>query len=107
MPIKSKKLRLPLFFKPLFWSYNFSSIDLERDKKRIIIQTVNYGQWKHWIWMIKFYGKKEVKEIIKGTPKTEFRAPALKLISLLLGIGKLKYASRSDYIRSQKNLKRT
>lgn len=104
MEPKTKNLNLPLFFKPLFWSYNFSSIDPQRDKKRIILNTINYGGWKHWIWIIKFYRKKEVKRIIEETPRTEFRAPALKLISLLLGIKNLKYASRSDYLRSQKNI---
>jgi hypothetical protein len=101
--MKIKDSKLPLFFKSLFWSYKFSSIDPKRDKKRIVINTINYGRWKHWLWLIKFYGKREIKKIIEETPKTEFRPPALKLISLLLGIGKLKYASRSDYIKSQRN----
>lgn len=100
----NKNSKLPLIFKPLFWSYKFSSIEPERDKKRIIINTINYGRWKHWLWLIKYYGEKEVKKAIEETPKTEFREPALKLICLLLGIKKLKYASRSDYIKSQKNL---
>ncbi|PJB09292.1 hypothetical protein CO121_00770 [bacterium (Candidatus Gribaldobacteria) CG_4_9_14_3_um_filter_36_15] len=104
MRIETKNSKLPLFFKPLFWSYKFSSIDPQRDKKRIIINTINYGNWKHWCWITKFYGKGKVKKIIEETPRTEFRAPALKLISLLLGIKKLKYASRSDYIGSQKGI---
>ncbi len=98
------KAKLPLFLKPLFWSYKFSSVNPQRDKKRIIINTINYGKWEHWLWLIKFYGKEQVKEIIKEIPKTEFREPAMKLICLLLGIKKIKYASRSDYLRSQKNI---
>lgn len=105
MKPKNKNSTFPPFFKPLFWSYKFSSIDPQRDKKRIIINTINYGNWKHWLWIIKFYGKDEVKKTIEEISKTEFRAPALKLISLLLGVKKLKYASRSDYIRSQKNIR--
>ena len=80
------------------------SINPQRDKKRIIINTINYGNWRHWLWVINFYGKEKVKEIIENTPKTEFRKSALKLISLLLKIKEQKYASRSDYIKSQKNL---
>lgn len=98
------KTQLPSFFKPLFWSYKFSSIDPQGNKRRIIIDTINYGNWRHWLWVIRAYGKREVKRIIEETPKTEFRGPALKLICLLLDIKKLKYASRSDYIKSQKNL---
>lgn len=96
--------RLPKFFEPLFWCYKFSSINPKRDKKQIIINTINYGRWDHWLWVIRFYGKREVKRIIEETPKTEFRPQALKLISLLLDIKKLKYASRSDYIKSKRNL---
>ena len=102
--MKTKNKTLPSFFKSLFWSYKFSSIDPKRDKKRIIINTINYGKWEHWLWIINFYGRKKIKEIIRKIPETEFRKPALKLISLLLGIKKQKYASRSDYIKSQKNL---
>jgi len=105
MKSKTKNLKLPLFFKPLFWSYKFSSINPERDKKRIVINTINYGKWRHWLWMIRFYGKKAIKKMVEETPATEFREPALKLICLLLGIKKLKYASRSTYIKSQKNLR--
>jgi len=104
MAIRTKLSKFPLFFKPLFWSYKFSSIDTERDKKRIIINTINYGRWKHWLWAIKYYDKRKLKRIIKEIPKTEFREPALKLISILLGIKKLKYASRSDSIKSKRNI---
>lgn len=96
--------KLPPIFKPLFWSYKFSSVDPDRDKRRIIINTINYGGWKHWLWIIKFYGKKEIKKIIEEIPKTEFRTRVLKLISLLLRVKKLKYASRSDYIKSKRNI---
>jgi len=99
-----QKLRLPEFFSPLLWSYDFSSIDLERDKKRIIINTINYGRWKHWQWIVSHYGNKEVKQFIENTPMSEFRPGALKLASILLGIENLKYASRSDKLKKTKNL---
>lgn len=95
--------KLPSYFKSLFWSYKFSSIDLKRDKKRIIVNTINYGRWEHWLWIIKFYSKKGLKKIVEEIPATEFREPALKLILILLNIENLKYASRSDYIKSQKS----
>ena len=100
----SNTKKLPPSFKSLFWSYKFSSIDPILHKRAIIVNTINYGNWKHWQWIIKKYGSKEVKKIIEETPQTEFRPQSLKLISLLLGIKKLKYASRSDYIRAKKNL---
>lgn len=100
----SNTKKLPSFFKPLFWSYKFSSIDPILHKQVIIINTINYGNWGHWQWIIKKYGPRKVKKIIEETPQTEFRPQALKLISLLLGIKKLKYASRSDYIEAKKSI---
>lgn len=104
MKAKTKNSRLPSFFKPLFWSYKFSSVDPRKNKKTVIVNTINYGNWEHWKWIVNFYGREEMKRIIRETPKSEFRPSALKLISLLLGIRKLKYASRGDYIRSQKGI---
>ena len=95
---------LPSNFKPLFWSYRFSKISPEKDKERIIINTINYGDWEHWKWLIKYYGQKGLKEIIKDIPQSEFRKRALKLIGLLLGIKKIKYASRGAKIRAKKNI---
>lgn len=97
-----QKLRLPQFFLPLLWAYDFSFIDLERDKKRIVINTINYGQWKHWQWIVKYYRKERVNQIIKNTPISEFRPRALKLASILLGIKNLKYVSRSDKLKKAK-----
>jgi len=104
MKPETKNLKLPAFFKPLFWSYEFSSLDPKVHEKRIVADTINYGSWKHWLWIVKFYGRNGVKKIIEEMSQTEFRKSALKLISILLGIKEIKYASRSDYIRRQKNL---
>jgi len=101
-----EKLRLPEFFSPLLWSYDFSSIDVERDKRRIVINTINYGQWKHWQWIVNYYGEENIKQFIENTPISEFRPRALKLISILLGIKDFKYESRSDKLKKAKNLSR-
>jgi len=98
-----QKLRLPEFFLPLLWAYNFSFIDSERDKKRIIINTINYGQWKHWQWIVNYYGEESIKQFIENTPISEFRPRALKLVSILLEIKNFKYASRSDKLKKTRN----
>lgn len=97
------KTKLPQSFKDLFWWCRFSKIDPERDKRLIIVQTINYGEWEHWLWLMKYYGKENLKAIIHEMPVSEFRSRGLKLICLLLGIKKLKYAFRSDYIKAKKN----
>jgi len=101
--MRKKKTKLPKDFKPLLWSYDFSKIDPEEDIERIIINTVNYGDWKHWQWLVKNYGKERIKKFIENTPASEFRKRSLRLASLLLKIKKIKYASRGDKIRAEKN----
>lgn len=104
MKLKTKNSKLPSFFKPLFWSYKFSSVDPRKNKRTVIVNTINYGNWRHWKWIVDFYGREELKRAIEEIPQSEFRPSALKLISLLLDVKKLKYASRGDYIRAQKNI---
>jgi len=99
-----EKTKLPKDFKYLFWSYDFSSIDPKKDKERIIVNVINYGQWKHWKWLIKTYGKDNLKRTIENIPMTEFRERALRLISLLLDIKEFKYVSRSDKIKAKKGI---
>jgi len=101
---KKKKTKLPKDFKYLLWSYKFSLIDPEEDKERIIVNTINYGQWNHWKWLVKYYGKRRLKKIIENLPASEFRKEALRLISLLLGIKKMKYVSRSAKIKTERGI---
>ncbi len=90
-----KMKKIPGEFESFLWSYRLSAMDAEKHKQRIIINVINYGKWKHWKKLYKFYGRKELKRVIETTSATEFRPPALKLISLLLGIKDFKYASRN------------
>ena len=100
---KTKQTKLPEEFRHLMWSYEFSKIDVDEHKERIIINTINYGQWSHWQWIFHYYGKQQLKNIIQEIPESEFRNyRALRLISLILGIKKIRYANRSDKIRTKR-----
>ena len=102
--VLGEKSKLPKYFKPLFWSYDFSSIDPVKHKKTIIVNSLNYGHWQYWQWIIKKYGKKQIKQFLINTPMSEFRQRSLTLISILLDIKKFKYASRNDYIKAKKDI---
>ena len=104
MKTRTKNSKLPSFFKPVLWSYDFSKIDPEENIERIIVNTINYGDWRHWQWIVNYYGKNKVKRIIENTPASEFRKGSLRLISLLLGIKKMKYVSRGAKIKAEKNI---
>ncbi|MCX6790891.1 MAG: hypothetical protein NTV62_01710 [Candidatus Gribaldobacteria bacterium] len=101
----TKKIKkLPEDFKMLMWGYDFDKIDPEQAKELIIINTLNYGSWRQWKWLVENYGLLELKKIIENTPKSEFRNyRALSLISLILGIKKMKYENRGIKIQAKGN----
>jgi len=103
MEVKNSTTRLPLFFKPLMWSYRFDSINPETMEEITVVQTINYGNWRHWQWISGFYGKDKIRKIIENLSASEFRPSVLALASLIFGIKKMKYANRSDKIRAAKN----
>lgn len=101
------KRNLPQFFESLFWYCDFLELDLQKNKEEIMIQTINYGNWKHWQWLFKYYGLVESKKIIQDIPVTTLRKRALRLIFLIFKLNKLKYASRGDRIRAKKSISKT
>lgn len=84
---------LPDFFRPLMWSYDFNLLDLEENKRTIILNTINYGDLKHWRWIAKHYGKDEVKKVLESIPAWALRNRVRKLVSLIFSPD-LNYASR-------------
>jgi len=100
----NKNQKLPTFFKPLFWGYNFNSIDIVENKRLVIVNTLNYGNWKQWQWLVKQYGRNDLKKTIINIPKSEFRKHIIKLLDLLFNIKEFKYASRSAQTKAKRNL---
>ncbi len=88
--------KLPEFFRPLFWSYNFDSLDLEEDKKTITANTINYGDLKHWRWIVNYYGKEGVRKTLETIPATELKKRASRLAEILFD-AKLNYAPRGAH----------
>ena len=88
-------MELPQFFRSLLWSYNFSEIDSEKDKKLIIVNAINYGDLEHWRWLVRQYGKETVKNTLENIPATEIRPRALKLAALIFSLRRLNHAPRS------------
>ncbi|MEK7673750.1 MAG: hypothetical protein AAB371_00945 [Patescibacteria group bacterium] len=89
-----KKEKIPEFFKPILWSYNFDDINPRKDKKAIILNSINYGGLNHWRWIMKYYGKKEIKKNLLKIHTTEIRPRALNLASIIFGVKNFNYAPR-------------
>lgn len=82
--LSARQSKLPLFFKPILWSYNFSALDPDIHKKAIIINTINYGNLSHWRWIIQRYGREEIKELLEATTvATELRPRAQRLAGII------------------------
>ena len=96
--------KIPSFFSSILWSYPLALLDPYKDMRVIIVQTINYGEWRHWQWILRIYGRAGVQKIVESIPASEFRPGALVLAKLFFGIKKMRYASRSAYIQYQKNL---
>lgn len=92
--VKTTPEALPESFQPLFWSYDFSAINLEKHKKLIVTQTINYGTLEQWRWIARQYGKARVKDILEHIPTTAIRPQALRLAALLFGVEHFLYAFR-------------
>ncbi len=88
---------IPEFFQPIFWSYDFRALDAEKHKRTIVVQTINYGRWKHWRFIADRYGKNGVAEIIASEPASAFRKPALFLAKILFSVEKQAHALRSTH----------
>ena len=77
---------LPDFLKPLLWSYDISKLDLERSKKTVIVNVLNYGNLTHWRWLKATYGKEAVRRLLITIPATELRPRARRLAALLFSV---------------------
>ena len=83
-------------FRPLFWSYRFSELNPTDDEKTIIIQLVNYGTLRHWSWLIREYGKQEIKRVLETIPATEIKPGTRELASLVFLITNWRHALRGS-----------
>jgi hypothetical protein len=86
--------KLPDYFKPILWSYDLDKLNLEKNKKTVIVSVINYGDLKHWRWLKENYGKKAVCEVLAKIRASEIRPGARRLASIIFGINQFNYAPR-------------
>lgn len=90
-------VKIPDFFQPILWSYDFNALDAYKNRKTIILSTINYGKWKHWRWIAERYGEDGVASLIASQPESAFRKPALSLARIIFRIEKQNHAFRSAH----------
>lgn len=78
--------RIPKELEGLFWSYHTPSLDVYKDQRVIMMQTLNYGTWAQWQWLSRTYGKEAIKNMLSVLSPTAIRPPARSLASLIFGL---------------------
>ena len=96
-PPDSQDTTLPELFRPILWSYDFSKLEPKKDMKTIVVQAINYGNLKHWSWIINRYGLPTIKEILSSIPASELKPRTRNLVSVMFSIENFNYAPRSTY----------
>ena len=56
--------RIPPSLSSVLWSYNLEKLDLEKHKRLIITQVLNYGTWEEVKWLFSVYGEGEIRETL-------------------------------------------
>ncbi|MEK9173506.1 MAG: hypothetical protein AAB594_02985 [Patescibacteria group bacterium] len=85
---------LPTSFRPLLWSWRWKDIDTQRDKEEIIVSVINEGSLDHWRWIVKTYGKSEIKKILEKRLVSEFHPESRNLAKVLFSFSKFRHARR-------------
>jgi len=61
--------KLPESFQRALWSYDIKKLDLRKDKKEIITQVLNYGDWQDIKNLFRLYSEEEIKKVISNPRK--------------------------------------
>ena len=77
---------IPKIIEPFLWSYDTDKLDLEKDKKRIITNVLNYGTKDATDWLFSKFKKKEICEVLKKPIPGEWNKKSLNFWSLVLGV---------------------
>jgi hypothetical protein len=81
--------------KAVLWSYDTDKIDLQKHRRLIIFQVLNFGTKKATDWLFKYYGKDVVRDTASEIPLGQWDKKSLALWSLNL---KFTAKSRSEKI---------
>lgn len=71
---------------PFLWSYDLNKLDIEKDKKRIITNALNYGTKEATDWVFSVFKKEEIKEVVEHPLPGEWSKKSINFWALILGI---------------------
>jgi hypothetical protein len=69
----------PQSVKAVLWSYDLNSIEVQKDKKIIIFQVLNFGSEEAIKWLFKRYDLTVIKQVVNTIPLFEWNKKSLAL----------------------------
>lgn len=76
--------KLPQSFKPFLWSYDFSKLDVEKNKKVIIENVLNLGTFVVSKELFKVYSVGEIKEVLNKMKPSLFNKKSINYWNKIL-----------------------
>lgn len=76
----------PQSVKAVLWSYDLKTIEVQRDKKIIISQVLNFGSEEAIKWLFKQYGFEVVEQVANTIPLFQWNKKSLSLWKIILSI---------------------
>lgn len=86
----NKQILVPSVFHPFLWSYDVNKMDLERDKKRIITNVLNFGTVEATDKLFKTYSNDVIKKTVLNPFPGEWNKKSLNFWSLVFSITPIK-----------------
>ncbi|MGK5094987.1 hypothetical protein WDW89_23630 [Deltaproteobacteria bacterium TL4] len=72
-----KQTSLPDFLSGVLWSYDLNALDIQKNAKRIITNTLLYGDIEAVQWLFKNYSREEIRTAIERPLKGEWDVKSL------------------------------
>ena len=87
-------VQLPQSVKATLWSYDATQIDLQKNKKIIISQVLNFGSLEAVRWLFANYSSDDIKEVTINIPLGAWDKKSLNLWSLYFNLNKGQFQNR-------------
>ena len=78
------KTAIPDSFRPLLWSLRWEELDAWEDRADIILAAFNEGRLEHVRWVIRTYGKEEIRKILERRLESEFHPESRNLAKVVI-----------------------
>lgn len=73
----------PVFLQPFLWSYDLSQMDIERDKRVIVQQILDYGTKPATDWLRRTYSVDDIRAGIENSASGDWSKKSLALWELV------------------------